>query len=77
MTLLFAMLAAIAALTAPPADAEHTRLVAMCGTWDLDMTFVLQPGRPGIKTKATSTIRPLFDGLFVEETIQGTLNGTP
>src|SRR5215469_5995634 len=77
MTLLAAMLVAIAGLTAPPTDAEHARLVAMCGTWDLDMTFVLQPGRPGIKTKATSTIRALFDGLFVEETIQGTLNGTP
>ena len=77
MTLIVAILAAISSLMSPPADAEHLRLVAMCGTWDVDMTFVLQPGRPGIKTKATSTIRPLFDGLFVEETIQGTLNGTP
>jgi hypothetical protein len=77
MTLIVAMLVAISALTAPPADAEHLRLVAMCGTWDVDMTFVFQPGRPAIKTKATSTIRPLFDGLFVEETIQGALNGTP
>jgi hypothetical protein len=64
-------------LAAPPADVEHARLASMCGTWDLEMTFVMQPGRPGIATKATSTIRPLFDGLFVEETIQGTLNGTP
>jgi hypothetical protein len=62
---------------APPADADHARLAAMCGTWDVEMAFVLQPGRPAIKTMATSTIRPLFDGLFVEETIEGTLNGTP
>jgi hypothetical protein len=77
MKLMVAILIAIAWSTAPPNDTEHARLAAMCGTWDVEMTFVLQPGRPGITTKATSTIRPLFDGLFVEETIQGTLNGTP
>ena len=65
------------ALFAAPTDPEHARLAAMCGTWDAEMSFMFQPGRPGITTKATSTIRPLFDGLFVEETIQGMLNGTP
>jgi hypothetical protein len=49
----------------------------MCGTWDVDMVFVFQPGSSGITTKATSTIRPLFGGLFIEETIQGSLNGAP
>jgi hypothetical protein len=74
--MLTTLIVAIALLVAPPADVEHARLAAMCGRWDVEMTFVMQPGRPGITTKATSTIRPLFDGLFVEETIQGTLNGT-
>ncbi len=59
------------------ADAEHARLVSMCGTWDVEVTFWFQPGRPGITTKGTSTIRALFDGLFVEEKIEGLLNGTP
>ena len=59
------------------ADAEHARLVAMCGTWDVEMTFWFKPGGQGLTTKATSTIRSLFDGLFVEEKIEGTLNGTP
>src|SRR5262252_3174384 len=71
---LVAMLIAFASLAAPT-DPEHARLAAMCGTWDAEMISVFQPGRPAITTKATSTIRPLFDGLFVEETIQGTLNG--
>ena len=71
------LLPLIIALAAPPADADHARLAAMVGTWDVEMIFVLQPARPGITTKATSTIRPLFDGLFVEETIEGTLNGMP
>ena len=53
------------------------RLVSMCGTWDVEVTFWFQPGRPGITTKGTSTIRALFDGLFVEEKIEGLLNGTP
>jgi len=66
-----------AALSAATPDAEHARLVAMCGTWDVEMTFWFQPGRPGVTAKATSTIRPLFGGLFVEEKIEGTLNGTP
>jgi len=64
-------------LAAPPTDAEHARLVAMCGTWNVDLTFWLQPNRPGIAAKGTATIRPLFDGLFVEEKIEGELNGSP
>src|SRR5574342_1273673 len=56
---------------------EHTRLTAMCGTWDVEMTFWVRPGGPSVTTKGTSTIRPLFEGLFVEEKIEGTLNGTP
>jgi hypothetical protein len=76
-----AVFAALLITTMPPAalaaDPEHARLAALCGTWDVEVTFWLQPGRPGVTTKGTSTIRPLFDGLFVEEKIEGTLNGTP
>jgi hypothetical protein len=61
----------------PGADADHARLAAMCGTWDVEVTFWFQPGRPGLTAKGTSTIRPLFNGLFVEERIEGTLNGAP
>ncbi len=64
-----------AQVTAP--DAEHARLIAMCGTWDVEMTFWLRPGGAGLATKGTSTIRPLLDGRFVEEKIEGTLNGAP
>jgi hypothetical protein len=63
--------------TISPPDSAHARLVALCGTWDVEMTFWFKPGAPGVVTKATSTIRPLFDGLFIEERIEGTLNGTP
>ena len=63
----------MAAATTATAGPEHDRLTAMCGTWDVEMTFWLQPGRPGITTRGTSTIRPLLNGLFVEETIEGTL----
>lgn len=52
---------------------EHARLMAMVGTWDLEMTFWFQPGRPGVSIKGTSVIRPLFDGLFIEEKIEGML----
>jgi hypothetical protein len=62
--------------TAEP-DPEHARLTAMCGTWDVELAFWFRPGGPGVKTTGTSTIRPLFDGLFVEEKIEGTLNGAP
>jgi hypothetical protein len=68
---------AIAATTNLNAAPEHGRLAAMCGTWDVEMTFLFQPGRPGVTVKGTSTIRPLFGGLFVEEKIEGTLNGVP
>ena len=72
-----ALVAVMAAATTATAGPEHDRLTAMCGTWDVEMTFWLQPGRPGITTRGTSTIRPLLNGLFVEETIEGTLNGAP
>ncbi len=79
------LLIAVSAIAAPVAfqsrtrgsDPEHARLIAMCGTWDVEVTFRFQPGSAGITSKGTSTIRPLFDGLFVEEKIEGTLNGTP
>jgi hypothetical protein len=70
---------AIAAATTANAGPgpEHARLTAMCGTWDVEMTFWFRPGGPGVLTRSTSTIRPLFDGLFVEEKIEGVLNGAP
>jgi len=68
---------AVAAATAAGPGPEHARLTAMCGTWDVEMTFWFQPGRPPVEAKATSTIRPLLDGLFIEEKIEGTLNGAP
>jgi hypothetical protein len=58
-------------------DPDHARLAVMCGAWDVEMTFWLKPGGTAITTKGTSTIRPLFDGLFVEEKIEGKLNGAP
>ena len=66
--------------TAPPgpaADAEHARLIAMSGDWDVAMTFWFRPGGAGIRTRGSSVIRPLFGGLFIQEDIEGTLNGTP
>ena len=61
----------------PAPGPEHARLAAMCGTWDVEMTFWLRPGGASLTTKATSLIRALFDGIFVEEKIEGTLNGAP
>ena len=76
---LVAALVAVSAITATAANAgpEHARLIAMCGTWDVEMTFWFPPGGAGVSTKGTSTIRPPFDGLFVEEKIEGALNGAP
>ena len=65
------------ATQAKPADPDHARLLAMVGTWDVELTFLLQPGTAPIVTKGTSTVRPLFGGLFIEEKIDGTLMGAP
>lgn len=56
---------------------EHARLTALCGTYDVTLVFYFQPGGPGTSIPGTSTIRSLFDGLFIEERIEGTLNGAP
>jgi len=58
-------------------DADRARLISMCGTWDVDMTLWTRPGGAGLTTKAASTIQPLFGGLFIEEKIEGALNGAP
>ena len=72
----FLALGATVAAAPTVADPGHARLVAMCGTWDVEMTLWPRPGGPGLTVKATSTIRPLFDGVFVEEKIEGA-NGAP
>src|SRR5689334_22485670 len=59
------------------ADPDHARLTALAGTWDVELTFLFQPNAPPVKTKGTSTIRSILGGLFIEETIEGTLNGRP
>jgi hypothetical protein len=59
----------------PSTNPDHARLAAMCGTWNVEMTLWPKPGAAGLATKAVSTIRPLFAGLFVEERIEGTLGG--
>lgn len=77
----FLALSALLGLSAPAVarqtGPEHARLAAMVGTWDVEMTFWFKPGAPGLTTKATSTIRSLLGGLFVEEKIEGAINGTP
>lgn len=70
-----ALLSLVAA--ALPPGPEHARLTAMAGTWDVEMTFRFRPDGPGVPVKATSTIRPIVGGFFIEETIDGALNGTP
>lgn len=77
LSLLLAVLARPATHAAPPRDPEHARLVALCGTWNVELTFWLRPGGLPVVSKGTSTIRPLFDGLFIEEKIEGVLNGAP
>jgi Protein of unknown function (DUF1579) len=71
-----ALVATIAAPVSGQAP-EHARLTAMSGTWDVEMTLWTRPGGPALTTKGTSTIRPLLGGLFIEEKIEGSLNGTP
>jgi uncharacterized protein DUF1579 len=68
---------ALAAVRVAAVDTEHARLTAMAGTWDVDLTFWFQPGRPGVTSKGTSTIRELLGGLFIEEKIEGAMNGAP
>jgi hypothetical protein len=68
---------AVTAAYGAQSDPDHARLTAMSGTWDVEMTFWLRPGGPGVTSKGVSMIQPLFGGLFIEEKIEGTLNGTP
>jgi Protein of unknown function (DUF1579) len=68
------LIAAVGVVTVHAAP-EHARLTAMCGTWDVEMTFWFRPGGAPVATKATSVIRPLLNDQFVEEKIDGVLNG--
>ena len=75
--LIAALVAVLAAATTATAAPEHARLAAMVGAWDVEMTFWTRPGGPGVTTRGTSTIQLLLNGLFIEEKIQGVLNGAP
>jgi Protein of unknown function (DUF1579) len=76
---LMAMLVVAVTIVSASADTDpdHARLAAMCGTWDVAMTLWVRPGGDGLTTTATSTIQPLFGGMFIEEKIEGALGGTP
>jgi len=76
MNLIAAAAAALTIVAAPPGP-EHARLAAMSGSWDVELTFLFRPDGPSVRTTGTATIRSLLGGLFIEETIEGTLNGTP
>jgi len=76
--LLAAVVVIIGALTPmQAATPEHARLTAMAGTWEVEITFWFRPDGKGVTSKGVSTIRPLFDGTFIEEKIEGTMNGAP
>src|SRR5262245_35829064 len=77
VTLIASIAPAIPARQAARTDREHARLAAMAGVWDVEVTFWLKPGDAGVTTKGGSTIQALFGGLFIEEKIEGTLNGRP
>jgi len=65
------------AAQAGQSDAEHARLTSMAGVWNVEMTFWFRPGGPAVTSTGVSTIQALFGGLFIEEKIEGALNGTP
>lgn len=77
IAVLTAVSTAVVGLAADQTGPEHARLTAMAGTWDVELGFWFKPGAPPVTTKGTSTIRPILGGLFIEEKIEGTLNGTP
>jgi hypothetical protein len=77
IAVLTAVSTAVVGLAASQTRPEHARLTAMAGTWDVELTFWFKPGAPGVTTKGTSTIQSILGGLFIEEKIEGTLNGTP
>ena len=85
MAMLFVVLAASARAEAPApregkmrkAGPEHARLTAMAGSWDVELTFWFQPGGQGLVVQGTSVIRSILGGLFIEEKIDGVLNGAP
>jgi hypothetical protein len=73
------LIALLALVTAVPVDAgpEHARLTALAGTREVEISFWFKPGGEAVTSKGKSTIRPLLDGLFIEEKLEGTLFGKP
>jgi hypothetical protein len=77
LLLAIAVVAGVSSAHAAAPAPEHARLTAMAGTWDVEMKFLFKPDAPPIVTKATSTIRPMLGGLFIEEKIEGAFGGVP
>jgi hypothetical protein len=57
---------------------QHRTLAADAGAWDAEVTmFGMDPSQPPTKSKGTSTVRSIHNGLHVTEEFKGEFMGKP
>ena len=58
--------------------AEHARLAEhFAGTWDVAMTFWMDPDAPPMTERGTATTTPVFGGRQLRQDFKGTFMGAP
>ena len=55
----------------------HKKLASSVGTWDVAVTTWMAPGAPPTKATATSEVRSVLGGRYLEERFSGNMMGQP
>lgn len=56
---------------------HHERMLAEVGAWEAEMTFWETPDAEAQTSPASSTLKPILNGLFVQENFRGAFWGQP
>lgn len=56
---------------------QHEALTRTAGTWDVTVTMWMDPEGEPMTSRAISTIEPIMDGRYVQETVEGDFMGAP
>ncbi|MGN6417334.1 MAG: DUF1579 domain-containing protein [Pseudobacter sp.] len=55
----------------------HKMLASQDGNWDNEMTMWMEPGKPPMTSKSTSTNKMIMGGRYQQSTYKGTMMGEP
>lgn len=56
---------------------QHAMMAKWDGTWNAEVTMWMEPGKPEVKSTATSVNKMMYNGLYQQSTTSGNMMGMP